>query len=64
MWIAKDIDGSLYVYENKPERDGYLWYVRHGTYFELHKSLISQSLCENLKWNDDPIEIEIEIKRK
>lgn len=59
-WVARDSDGNLFMYSIKPERHEVLqvWIGRHT----------DCSMCNNLfpdlTWDDDPIEVELIIKRK
>ena len=59
MWIAKDLDGSLYIYEFKPEHSGSdtIWYVTGGYYFPISKD----SIDFDVKL-DEPVEVEIRLK--
>lgn len=59
-WVARDANGSLYAYCIKPERNVVLqvWVGRYAD-FDMHDSLLP-----DLTWNDDPIEVELIIKRK
>lgn len=53
-WVARDIDGEIYLYENKPERGSTEWLGRLSSEFDLQR----------VTWSDDPIEVELIIKRK
>jgi len=60
-WIAKDIDGEIYLYTNtKPQKRSVLWFNGGDVLranFELPKDI-------NPKWEDEePIEVEFEIKK-
>ena len=62
-WVARDSDGTLTLFEVKPERVRYirsnkgLWMAKYMT------DLISE-LFPDLTWESDPEPIEIIIKRK
>lgn len=62
-WVARDSDGSLYVYHCKPERVRYIngndgiW--MSGTIKELNPALFP-----DLTWDSEPEEVEIIIRRK
>lgn len=58
-WIARDFDGILCLYKNKPIRDNVasMWIAK------AVKSLDSD-LFPDLTWDDEPQEVEIIIKRK
>lgn len=51
LWIARDEDGSLYAYEDKPILCHMEWI---GRLFGSIKNF------PNLTWEDEPIEIEVE----
>ena len=57
-WVARDKKGWLQVYHRKPERLYGCW-VDGGYYYPLKKSEFP-----NLKWEDEPIKVEIVIKVK
>ena len=57
VWVARDADGDLFAYENKPfyvAGFGGIWMQTKGAYYKV-KNL----LFENLKCDDDPIEAKI-----
>jgi len=58
MWLAKDLNGTLTVFENKPERSTEMWIVESGPYFGIPKYAVDI----NIKFDDEPVEIEIKIK--
>lgn len=53
-WVAQDRDGEIYLYENEPKRGSDEWLGR------LHPEFNFQEV----RWSNDPIEVEIIIKRK
>lgn len=55
-WVARDYDGDVFLYQNEPDRNEIAWngYMMH--------SLPIDSFPD-LTWDDDPIEVEIIIKR-
>lgn len=53
-WVARDLDGEVFLYENKPERGDGEWLGRISSEFDF----------QQLKWGSDPIEVELIIKRK
>lgn len=59
-WVARDEDGHLFMYCTKPERDESLqvWMGRYAD-FDLRNALFP-----DLTWDDDPIEVELIIRRK
>ena len=57
LWVARDKNGFLFVYEDKPERR------------DNQKEWIGRFLCSmknsyfpELKWEDEPIEVELRPK--
>ena len=58
LWLARDKDGFLTVFGNKPERSDEEWV---DFYSETAKQFIfiDNSLFPNLKWEDEPIEVNI-----
>lgn len=61
-WVATDKDGLLFIFEDKPERDeeGF-WYIKSDFRFEYidKKYLPFQAPA----WGDEPIQVEITIKK-
>ena len=53
-WIARDKDGRLWFHWEKPERKGDEWLGFTGMF-------ILGGLFPDLKWEDDPIEVELPI---
>ena len=56
-WVARCKSGELSLYHSKPERDGNSW---DGLYFMCR---IDRNNFPDLKWEDEPIEVELEIHR-
>lgn len=59
MWIARDKDGTLSLYRDKPVRAGiepYRWWGDEVDGFDLDSSLFP-----NLTWEDEPIEVDLTI---
>lgn len=57
MWVARDRTGDLEAYMNEPERGNHVW-LNDGEY-----SHIPRNLFPNLRWEDNPIEVEMTIKQ-
>lgn len=59
-WVARDMDGRLYVYCHEPKRNlmECLW---EG---EIMNISLSDDMFPDLTWESEPIEVEIQIKRK
>lgn len=59
MWVARDKDGTLALYKEKPVR-GSLDKERWVTFWPAYECFeIDRSLFSNLKWEDEPIEVDI-----
>ena len=58
LWAARDMDGKLFLYRDKPIKDKFVWY---SPGFSL--ALASASFPE-VKWSDDePTKVSITIKK-
>ena len=55
MWIARDEDQSLWLFEFKPFRKNHVWHSTDSDFMKLSDF----TLFPNLKWEDEPIEVEI-----
>ena len=63
-WIARDIDGEVCLYENKPIKTDFQWMTgdEFGRYFPVLESDLSEGI--NPKWEDDePIEVNLKIEK-
>lgn len=60
MWIARDKDGTLVLFKVKPVRCKDKW-VSFGVNWE--NFTIDESLFPELKWEDEPIEVELALKQ-
>lgn len=59
MWLAKDEDGDLYIYKEKPHKRKYSWYCEDQDYFPIEDTF------PEVKWEDEePTEVELIIKKK
>ena len=57
-WVARDYDGSLYMYTDKPEKESDLWHAPGAGDMKLDDSLFSE-----VKWEDEePKEIKLSMK--
>lgn len=58
-WVARDENGMLYMYPDKPKKRSYDWYANKVGYLKLEDSLFSE-----VKWEDEePTEIKLSIKK-
>ena len=59
-WVARDEDGSLYMYTAKPKKKSYNWYAPKVGYVKLDDSLFPE-----VQWYDEePKGIELSIKNE
>lgn len=54
LWIARNANGSLFVYEKKPRRCNDLKTWQPGRFCQIPKHLF-----HDLTWEDEPIEMEM-----
>lgn len=58
-WVARDYDGMLYLYPDKPKKRSYHWYANKIGYMKLDNSLFPE-----VQWSDEePTEIKLSIKK-
>lgn len=55
LWVARDVNGELYLYNEKPEYYNNLevWFA-YGICAKLDNNFL-----HNLTWKDEPIEVEL-----
>lgn len=59
LYVARDKNGSLYLYEYKPKKHSIIW-TNLGFVEELDSDLFPE-----VKWEDEePTEVELTIKKK
>lgn len=59
MWVARDEDGDLYLYNEKPYKSRHSWNCGDIDYFTI------EYLFPEVKWEDEePTEVELIIKQK
>ena len=59
-WVARDENGQLWLYGQRPFRNETVWTTSNGRYFLR----IDNTLFHSLRWEDEPIEVEIIVKTK
>lgn len=59
-WVARDENGQVWLYAQRPFRNHTVWTTDKGRYFIR----IYDTLFPSLRWEDEPIEVEIIIKSK
>lgn len=59
-WVARDYDGSLYMFPDKPKKMSDYWYAPEVGYMKLNDSLFPE-----VKWEDEePTEIRLSIRNE
>ena len=59
-WVARDYDGSLYMYSDKPKKISDFWHAAGVGYMKLDDSLFPE-----VQWSDEePKEIKLSIMEK
>ena len=57
-WAARDMDGKLFLYRDKPIKDKFVWY---SPGFSL---VLASASFPEIKWSDDePTRVSITIKK-
>lgn len=57
-WAARDMDGKLFLYRDKPIKDKFVWY---SPGFSL---VLASASFPEIKWSDDePTKVSITIKK-
>lgn len=59
-WVARDENGQVWLYAQRPFRNHTVWTTDKGRYFIR----INDTFFPDLRWEDEPIEVEIIIKPK
>ena len=58
-WVARDKDGSLYMYTDKPKKKSEFWHAPKVGYVKLDDSLFPE-----VKWSDDePTKVKLVIEK-
>lgn len=52
LWVARDADGEIAFFKEKPERSEYLWESKW-------LCCIRSEMFPGIKWEDEPLEVEI-----
>lgn len=63
-WVARDSDGTLSLFEVKPERVRYKQDIKEGLWMAKTMADLVSELFPDLTWDSEPEEVEIIIKRK
>lgn len=63
MWIARYLDGSIWVYKSKPNKKDNSYFSSSDTIgFQLHGNYLQIFGIKDLTFENSPIEIEIKVK--
>lgn len=54
FWIARDKNGGLFLYAEKPYRDALVWLSEHMECCEINKALFPE-----INWEDEPIKVKL-----
>jgi hypothetical protein len=62
-WVARDENGSLYLYKEKPLKYEHLWKPSFWSYDEYYYSLNDHFNLPQVKWEDkEPTKVELVIR--
>lgn len=71
MWIARDKNGELTLFSNKPNRYTSIGKEPINEYWDVvpvnkftSAMILNSNMFPNLTWEDEPIEVELVIKQK
>lgn len=67
FWVARDEDGALWLYKEKPERSekAGVFIARKNGNVSLGMELLDERMFGELEWEDEPMEVEMKpTKRK
>lgn len=62
IWIARDKDGSLFMYRKKPERRDDLFHPIDGSFLEIDEE--NEIKFNDVTWENSPVECRIIINKK
>lgn len=57
MWVARDKNRTLYLFKKCPSRCFNIWMQRLS--IEVYIGELPTALFHDLKWEDEPIEVEL-----
>ena len=62
VWLARNKNGELNIFEDKPCRYcGYRWINTYDS-MELSENDLSLELAAKVTWNSEPIQVEVTVK--
>lgn len=62
LWIARDKDGSLAIYNHKPERDCDCFSAPWGSYIDLEFFGFQYDFFPEVTWENSPQQVELKLK--
>lgn len=62
-WLARDKDGELWYFDKKPTRHECGYWMEPTPSTKCKRITTTLFLSCELKWEDEPIEVEISVKR-
>ena len=57
MFLTVDKDGAEYIFEQKPWRDGDIWYINAPEYLAVPRGTIKRILGYAISWEDEAVEV-------
>ena len=57
MWVARDKNGNLSLFNERPERYFNVWMQRYS--IEVSIGDLNPTLFPDLRWEDEPLEVEL-----
>lgn len=71
FYVARDKDGSLYLYMGEPFRSGHIFsvpiykgYIRLRGHYVFKYFGLNENDYDNLKWEDEPVEVFLNMENK
>ena len=62
-WLARDYNGSIYIYTEKPQKLLETWFVRGLCFMKLDDMKLDDSLFPEVQWSDDePTKVKLVIE--
>ena len=63
-WLARDYNGSIYIYTEKPQKLLETWFVRGSGFMKLDDMKLDDSLFPEVQWSDDePTKVKLVIEK-
>ena len=63
-WLARDYNGSIYIYTEKPQKLLETWFVRGLGFMKLDDMKLDDSLFPEVQWSDEePTKVKLVIDK-